>query len=79
MRKVLPLNENWQFSKAGPTEALESVTLPHTWNAVDGQDGGTTIIAAPATIPAGWKNRRCPAARRSGWSLRGRPTPPRSF
>lgn len=39
-------NENWKFVKedAGPAGAAKirgkSVTLPHTWNARDGQDGG---------------------------------------
>lgn len=38
MRKVLPFNDNWFFSKPG--EPSVSVVIPHTWNAVDGQDGG---------------------------------------
>lgn len=37
MRTVLSLNEGWLFTKQGKSE---SVTLPHTWNALDGQDGG---------------------------------------
>lgn len=40
MRKILPINDNWLFSKLSAGEAAETVTLPHTWNAVDGQDGG---------------------------------------
>ena len=46
MRKIIPLNDNWKFVKKAVDvwEAVgaqgESVTLPHTWNAVDGQDGG---------------------------------------
>ena len=40
MRKILPIHDNWQFSKLSSGEAAEAVTLPHTWNAVDGQDGG---------------------------------------
>ncbi len=45
MREVLNFNDNWYFSKTAdvpgalPTD-WESVLLPHTWNAVDGQDGG---------------------------------------
>ncbi len=38
MRKVIPFNDGWLFAKPG--QELEPVTLPHTWNAVDGQDGG---------------------------------------
>ena len=42
MRKVYRWNENWEFVKGERLEdkAWESVTLPHTWNAIDGQDGG---------------------------------------
>ena len=48
MRKITNLNEGWRFLKADvPAETAaayavrgEAVTLPHTWNAVDGQDGG---------------------------------------
>jgi len=38
MRIEQLLNKGWSF--AGPGEAVETVDLPHTWNAVDGQDGG---------------------------------------
>lgn len=34
MRKVILFNENYIFEKDG---CLEKVTLPHTWNALDGQ------------------------------------------
>ncbi len=46
MRKVTELDKNWIFVKGvkGISEAREAegvlVSLPHTWNAVDGQDGG---------------------------------------
>ena len=41
MRKFISLIEGWQFYKTEPTDSTgEAVTLPHTWNAVDGQDGG---------------------------------------
>ena len=46
MRVIKKLNEQWQFSKAAkgvptsfPSE-WESLNLPHTWNGLDGQDGG---------------------------------------
>lgn len=38
MRTILNFNDNWTFEKPG--EDPVKVTLPHTWNAVDGQDGG---------------------------------------
>ncbi len=37
MRKIVSLNQNWQFCQEGRSSL---VNLPHTWNAVDGQDGG---------------------------------------
>ena len=46
MREILNLNASWVFAKdmAQAPEALptdwEAVDLPHSWNAVDGQDGG---------------------------------------
>ena len=45
MRKILNFNSGWCFAKtANVPEAYpadwDKVTLPHTWNAVDGQDGG---------------------------------------
>ena len=46
MREVVSLNSKWVFSKKA-TEVpkrmplfWEKVTLPHCWNAKDGQDGG---------------------------------------
>ena len=45
MRNVINFDQDWYFSKV-PTEPgqatpnAQPVTLPHTWNAVDGQDGG---------------------------------------
>ena len=45
MRKILNWNADWSFYKgiADPSAATaegEAISLPHTWNAVDGQDGG---------------------------------------
>lgn len=37
MRRIIPINQNWQFTKEGRTQ---TITLPHSWNAIDGQDGG---------------------------------------
>ncbi|MCR5450565.1 MAG: hypothetical protein K6F23_14370 [Solobacterium sp.] len=45
MRKVISLNQGWKFCKTADIPDVlpsgwESVSLPHTWNAEDGQDGG---------------------------------------
>ena len=36
MRNVIRINDGWLFTLDGKTE---TVNLPHTWNAFDGQDG----------------------------------------
>ena len=56
MRTVTKLMKNWQFT--GPDGKTATVDLPHTWNNLDGQDGGNdyrrgtctyrTEFAAPA-------------------------------
>ena len=45
MRNVINFNDNWKFIQKDvglptefPTDWMD-VTLPHTWNAVDGNDG----------------------------------------
>ncbi|MBQ7005822.1 MAG: glycoside hydrolase family 2 protein [Clostridia bacterium] len=38
MRTILNLNKSWLFKK--PSEEAVAVDLPHSWNAIDGQDGG---------------------------------------
>lgn len=45
MRTIYPFNEDWFFLKSEEIpeqipQDWETITLPHTWNAVDGQDGG---------------------------------------
>ena len=49
MRKIQELKDNWCFSKIQkelPTaipsgEGWEKISLPHSWNAVDGHDGSS--------------------------------------
>ena len=47
MRQIINFNDNWTFHK--PDETAAPVTLPHTWNAVDGQDGGNDYWRGTAT------------------------------
>ena len=39
MRKIISLNENWTLTFPKGERPAENVTLPHTWNAIDGMDG----------------------------------------
>ncbi len=63
MRTILPFNDSWTFAKPG--EAPVPVTLPHTWNAADGQDGGndywrgTAVYTKSFPKPALNKDERC--------------------
>ena len=54
MRVVSSFNDNWLFSKSKTIPSSlpkewESVTLPHTWNNIDGQDGGNDYWRGTAT------------------------------
>ena len=55
MSETIVLNTGWTFTKE---EHSEPVTLPHTWNAVDGQDGGNDYYRGSCTyalqLPAIW-------------------------
>ena len=60
MRSTTKLMKNWQFT--GPDGKTAAVDLPHTWNNIDGQDGGndywrgTCIYKTQFTAPAFDKN-----------------------
>ncbi len=64
MRQILSFNDNWTF-KRGDDSAPIAVTLPHTWNAVDGQDGGndywrgTSIYTKGFAKPSITNDERC--------------------
>ena len=54
MRHIININENWLFSKEAqevpsvlPSD-WEKVNVPHSWNAVDGQDGGNDYFRGTA-------------------------------
>ncbi|MDE7016382.1 MAG: glycoside hydrolase family 2 protein [Lachnospiraceae bacterium] len=53
MRKAILSNDNWLFAKTTDVPPVlpqdwEAVTLPHTWNALDGQDGGNDYFRGMA-------------------------------
>lgn len=54
MRKIISLNDKWTFTQNGQGREVQ---LPHTWNAVDGQDGGndyyrgTCLYSRPLQMP----------------------------
>ena len=44
MREIISLNENWTLSFPKGDHVTEQVSLPHTWNAVDGNDGNGSYL-----------------------------------
>ena len=75
MRKIISLNEGWSFSKnvSGPTHSseLESVNLPHTWNATDGQDGGNDYFRGACLYSKQLVKNELPVADRYFVEVRG--------
>ncbi len=74
MRNILNLNENWLFVKGSADIAArdgETVNLPHTWNAIDGQDGGSDYFRGSCVYHKTLKKAELPAADRHYLELRG--------
>ena len=46
MRKVIDLNKGWTFTKDGQSVKVD---VPHTWNNIDGQDGGNDYCRTTCT------------------------------
>ncbi len=55
MRTTLLLNDAWSFT--GPDGSVQTVNIPHTWNAIDGQDGGNDYWRGTCTYE---KSFACP-------------------
>lgn len=68
MREIISFNTKWAFSKeatAVPQQMPEKwywVNLPHTWNAIDGQDGGNDLYRGTAYYANILKKSELPAA-----------------
>jgi len=46
MRRYININQNWRFQLPG--REAESIHIPHTWNNLDGQDGGNDYLRTAA-------------------------------
>ena len=55
MRQIIKFNDNWHFwkdtSDVNIQDGGENITLPHTWNGVDGQDGGNNYFRGSCVLP----------------------------
>ena len=47
MRKFVNLNDNWIFTYHDGNK--QTVNIPHTWNNIDGQDGGNDYYRGTCT------------------------------
>ncbi len=68
MRQLLSLNNDWSFVKncnePGTKDGAVSVSLPHTWNAEDGQDGGNDYFRGSCLYTKTISRASLPAADR---------------
>ncbi len=76
MRTVLNLNAAWVFNKQTDIPATlpadwEAVNLPHSWNAVDGQDGGSDYFRGTALYAKTLNKADLPAAALYYLEIRG--------
>ncbi|MBQ8374989.1 MAG: glycoside hydrolase family 2 protein [Clostridia bacterium] len=67
MRKIINLNESWAFQKTDSVPTAypldwETVSLPHTWNAKDGQDGGNDYYRGKGVYAKVLKKSELPKA-----------------
>ena len=46
MRRSINLNQNWHFQLPG--REVQAINIPHTWNNLDGQDGGNDYLRTAA-------------------------------
>ena len=77
MRKVLNINRKWAFSKdfseipSQINAKWNFVNLPHTWNAIDGQDGGNDYYRGICCYAKELTKEELPDADRYYLELRG--------
>ena len=74
MRKIVSLNKNWLFVKNTADITAregEAVDLPHSWNAVDGQDGGNDYFRGTCLYVKTLVKEELPVSDRYYVELRG--------
>ncbi|MEF2837926.1 MAG: glycoside hydrolase family 2 TIM barrel-domain containing protein [Oscillospiraceae bacterium] len=77
MRSVLSLNPSWSFLKdcsqvpSAIGEDWEIVNLPHTWNAIDGQDGGNDYFRGTCCYAKTLVKAELPQAQKYYLEIRG--------
>ena len=77
MREIIKLNSSWSFTKeasAVPSAidaAWDVVNLPHSWNAIDGQDGGNDYYRGTAYYAKTISKSELPVTDRYYLEIRG--------
>ncbi len=75
MRQTIKINENWTFYKntadIHAKEGGEFISLPHTWNAIDGQDGGNDYFRGSCLYTKTLHKNELPSAERYYLEFRG--------
>ena len=67
MRSIININKNWLFVKDTADVSLrtgEQIDLPHSWNAIDGQDGGNDYFRGSCLYVKSLKKAELPSADR---------------
>ena len=76
MRQIINLNAGWVFNKQSEIPGMmpadwEAVDLPHSWNAVDGQDGGNDYFRGTACYAKMLNKAQLPVAQQYYLEIRG--------
>ena len=75
MRQILKFNDNWEFlkgvSEVNPAEVGESISLPHTWNALDGQNGGNDYFRGTCLYTKVFRADQLPKAKKYYLEING--------
>ena len=77
MRNIVNINSKWTFSKeatavpAATPATWEAIDLPHSWNAIDGQDGGNDYFRGTAYYAKTLNKAQLPAADRYYLEIQG--------
>ena len=74
MRNVLNLNKDWLFFKDTSdvnAQGGEAINLPHSWNAIDGQDGGNDYFRGTCLYKKTLKKADLPEAAKYFLEIRG--------
>ena len=75
MRQIVKFNDNWHFWKdvadVNIQDGGENINLPHTWNAIDGQDGGNDYFRGTCVYKKVFRRDELPASEKYYLEING--------